>query len=41
MGEEEKEDIDIEQLNTDIEDIVEEEEDLRDMIKTIISLIGR
>lgn len=41
MGEEEKEDIDIEQLNTDIEDIVEEEEDLRDRIKTIISLIGR
>ena len=34
MGEEEKEDI-------DIEDIVEEEEDLRDRIKTIISLIGR
>lgn len=41
MGEEEKEDIDIEQLNADIEDIVEEEEDLRDRIKTIISLIGR
>lgn len=41
MGEEEKEDIDIEQLNADIEDIVEEEENLRDRIKTIISLIGR